>query len=203
MTLGGLCYPFSKKGKGVVLPSAVLTVQPDTRMVMVQGSSPLSSIFCVTSTVVGNSLLSQEFWYSGYQRLAKETFSEIGKNYIVFLLFWSKVIASICRQVFLCPIDLQVRVLYNLHSFRFLTGEKTTRDKCHSPLSHNSLPFPSSIICRNYITRTDVLLTWCWPVGSPYNRVSSTSSLESRLQDSLRSPERIPVFLGQWLQPWN
>ena len=61
MTLGGLCYPFSKKGKGVVLPSAVLTVQPDTRMVMVQGSSPFSSIFWVTSTVVGNFLLLQEF----------------------------------------------------------------------------------------------------------------------------------------------
>lgn len=31
-------------------------VQPDPRMLMVQGSRPFSRIFCVTSTVVGNSL---------------------------------------------------------------------------------------------------------------------------------------------------
>lgn len=35
------------------------SVHPDPSMVIVQGSSHFSSIFCVTSTAVGNSLLSQ------------------------------------------------------------------------------------------------------------------------------------------------
>lgn len=47
--------PQERERSGASICSAD-SVQPDPRMLMAQGSRPLSSIFCVTSTVVGSSL---------------------------------------------------------------------------------------------------------------------------------------------------